>query len=173
MATTETAKPTESPAQTNTSVQPTAPAQATAAATTVDVNKTYTVSGADYKVSGDDTVSFTAVKKKVKSVKIPDTVTIEGKAYKVTAVAANAFKNCKKLKSVTIGKNVKRIGAKAFYGCKLLKKVTVKSASLKTVGKAAFKKTAARLVIKVPSKKAAVYKKMFKGKGQSKKAKIK
>ena len=78
----------------------------------------------------------------------------------------------KALTTVTIPKGVKKIGKKAFYGCKKLKKVIVKTTTLKSVGKKAFKGTAAKLRIKVPKKKFKAYKKLFKGKGQGKKAKV-
>ena len=54
------------------------------------------------------------------SVRIPDTVKVNGITCKVTAISANAFKNNKSLKSVTIGRNVTVIGTNAFYGCRNL-----------------------------------------------------
>ena len=119
------------------------------------------------------TVKVSSVDKKAKSVVIPATVDVAGKQYAVTEIPAKAFANSKKLKSVTIGKNVKSIGAKAFYKCPALKKITVKSTVLKKVGKAALKGINSKATIKVPKKKLKAYKKLFKGKGQSKKVKIK
>ena len=78
------------------------------------------------------------VSKKLASVTIPATVTIAGVKYNVTSIAKNAFKNCRKLKTLKIGKNVKKIGASAFYGCTSLTKVTG-GKSLLTIGKSAFK----------------------------------
>ena len=71
--------------------------------------------------------------KKVKSanVTIPDTVTFDGKIYKVVAVSDKAFFKNKKIKNVTIGKNVKKIGKQAFYKCSKLSKLTIKSEKLK------------------------------------------
>ncbi len=111
--------------------------------------------------------------KNAKSVNVPDTVTVSGKKYKVTSIKANAFKNNKKLTSVTIGKNVKSIGKNAFNGCKKLKKVTVKSTVLKSIGAKAFAKGSKKITVTVPKKKAKAYKKMFKKSGISKKAKYK
>lgn len=119
------------------------------------------------------TVKVSSVDKKAKSVVIPATVDVAGKQYAVTEIPAKAFANSKNLKSVTIGKNVKSIGAKAFYKCPALKKITVKSTVLKKVGKAALKGINAKAKIKVPKKKLKAYKKLFKGKGQGKKVKIK
>lgn len=139
-----------------------------------DYSKTYKVGKMNYKIAENGTATVTGPAKKTdKSVKIPASVTVDGKSYKVTSIAANAFKNCKKLSSITIGANVNKIGSKAFYNCKALKKVTVKSSVIKSVGGKAFKGTASKLTIQVPKKKVAAYKKIFKGKGQGKKARIK
>lgn len=136
--------------------------------------------GMKYKVTKSavkgGTVEVTKPKnKKVKSVKIPDAVKINGVTYKVTGIAKNAFSGCTKLQSVVIGKNVKKIGAKAFYKCKKLKKITIKTTKLstKTVGKQAFKGTPNSITLTVPKKKMSLYKKMLKSKGVSKKAKYK
>jgi hypothetical protein len=135
--------------------------------------------------------------KNKKTVKI-NTVTIDGVTYKVTAIAANAFKgmskiqtvvvgnnvktigklafaNCKNLKKVTMGKNVKKIGAKAFKNDKKLAKVLIKSKKLtknSTVGSQAFKSTKSGAKFYI-AKKAATFKKIkkvIKKKGQPTKA---
>lgn len=125
-------------------------------------------------VKGKTAVTVTAPKsKKVKGVTIPATVKKDGVTYKVTSISANAFKQCKKLKKVTIGKNVTSIGKNAFFKAAALKKITVKSTKLKSVGKKALKGINKKAVIKVPKAKYKKYKKMFKGKGQSKSVKIK
>jgi hypothetical protein len=97
---------------------------------------------------------------------IPASITVNGKTYKVTAIANGAFKNNKKLTSVVIGKNVVSVGKEAFKGCTKLKKVTVKSTRLKKVGKGALKDVDKNVVIKVPKEKLITYKKIFQGKGQ-------
>ena len=77
-----------------------------------------------YKVQGDGlSVEFTKPVSKKVSVKIPDTIQVNGIVCKVTGIAANAFKNNTSLKTVTIGKNITVIGANAFYGCKNLSKI--------------------------------------------------
>ncbi len=98
---------------------------------------------------------------------IPDQITICGKAYKVTEIKANAFKNNRKLKKITIGKNIKKIGKNAFYGCKNLKKITIKTKLLtkKSVGKNAFGKIHPKAQAKVPSKKKKAYKTILRAKG--------
>ncbi len=159
-------------------------------------SKTTTKKGVTYKVSGSS-AAVSKVKSSVASVTIPATVKIGGKSYKVTKIAANAFKNQKKLKKAVIGKNVKtigasafygckkltgitiaksvtNIGAKAFYGCKSLKKVTFKRKSAPKIGKNAFKGIAAKATFKVPKKSKAKYKKVLKKKtGVTGKMKIK
>lgn len=144
------------------------------------------------------TVTYVKANKAAAKADVPAVVTIAGKAYKVTAIAKNAFANNKKIKTVTIGKNVTMIGDKAFYkctklskitipagvkkigkqafsGCKNLKSITIKTTKLtnKTVGSKAFKGIHKKAVIKVPKKKLAAYKKLLKSKGVGSKAKIK
>ncbi len=136
-----------------------------------------------YKVSkvradgtGEATLTGTAGKKdakKLTSLKTGNTVKINKKDFKVTAIAKNAFKNCKKLKSALIGKYVSSIGAKAFNGCWALKKITVKSAKLKKVGKNAFKKIYAKAVIKAPKAKRKAYRKLLRAGGAGSKVRIK
>ena len=110
--------------------------------------------------------------KKVKKVTIPSNVNINGITYKVTSVAPNAFKKCKKLKKVTIGAGVTEIGKNAFAGCKNLKNVIVKSKSLKKVGKNAFKGINKAAKIKVPKKQLKKYQKLFKKAKVAKSVKI-
>ncbi len=56
---------------------------------------------------------------------VPDTVTINGTTYKVTAIANKAFKGNSKIKSFTSGKNLTTIGRSAFENCQSLKTVTI------------------------------------------------
>ena len=85
-----------------------------------------------YKVTGKKTAAVAGVSNKKKtSITVKNTVKINGETYKVTAVEANAFKDCRKLKKATIGKYVTTIGNNAFYGDKKLKKIVVKTNVLK------------------------------------------
>ena len=79
--------------------------------------------------------------KKQTKIAVPDSIKINGATYKVTSIAKSAFKNNKKLKTVTIGKNVSKIGENVFSGCKKLKTITIKSTKLKakTLSKSTFK----------------------------------
>ena len=111
---------------------------------------------------------------------IPDYITIKGKKYPVIAISGNAFKKCKKLTKVVIGKNVRRIKAKAFYNCKKLKTIVIKTKKLtmKRVGKKAFAGIYKKAKITLPKggfskKQKAAYKKILRARGVGKKAKIK
>lgn len=92
------------------------------------------------------------LKKTVKTVTIPATVTIDGYTFKVTAVANNVFKNASRLKSVVIGANVKSIGKSSFYKCKKLATITFKGIKAPGVGKNAFKSGKSKVTVKVPKK---------------------
>ena len=155
---------------------------------------TFVVTKSDAKAAE---VSFKqAADKNGKKVTIPAGITVGGIAYKVTSIAANAFKNNKKLTSVTIPAGVTSIGKNAFAGCTALKKITipagvttiganafkgdknlktitVRTTVLKKVGGGAFKGIHKKAVIKVPKKQKKAYQKLLKKKGQASTVKIK
>ena len=163
-------------------------------------NEVVTVNGAKYKVTGTakgkETVAYAgATNKNITKAVIPASVKIGGKAFKVTSISKNALKGYKKLKSVSIHKNVTVIGTSAFQACTALTKVTipanvktvgmnafshstklksiiVKSKKVTKVGAKAFKGIHKKAKIKVPSSKLKQYKKLFGGKGQAKTVKI-
>lgn len=124
------------------------------------------------------------------SVAIPSTVKIDNITYKVTGIAANAYKGNRGIKKVTIGKNVvsiganafskctglrsvtipanvKSIGKQAFYNCRDLKTVTIKTTKLTSpkVGANAFKGIHKKVTIKVPKSRASTYKSILKKRG--------
>ena len=103
--------------------------------------------------------------KKIKKAVVPATVKYKGTKYKITVISSGAFKNCKKIKNVTIGKNVKLIGKNCFQNCHKLKKITVKSKILRKTGKNSLKKTNRKLKIVCNKKKIKKYRKIFKNKG--------
>ena len=133
--------------------------------------------------------------KQVTKVKIPSTVSYDGRIYKVTEISDYAFKKssvtevviadsvkeigtsaflgCKKLVKVTIGANTTKIGTKAFKDCGKLKNIIVRSKKLKRIGKNAFSGIRKNAQIKVPAAQYKKYKKLFKGKGQGKKVVLK
>jgi hypothetical protein len=155
-ATSPAASPAASPSATTAPVTASAspaPSQEAADKSDVDTSKTYKVGKNKYKITdaAAKTVDYAGpAKKNVKSAVIPASVKISGVKYKVTGIAAKAFGGCKKLKTITFkATGIKKVGANAFSGI------------------------AARAVIKVPKAKLKTYKKLFKGKGQGKKVKIK
>ena len=132
----------------------------------VKAGESYDVSGYRYTVldASKQTVAVSKALKDSKTIKVPNTVTIKGKSYKVTEIAKGAFKNSKKLETATIGKNVTKIGANAFSGSKKLKKVTINSTALTTIDKQAFKNCKKLATVKIVSKKLkTVAKQSFKG----------
>ena len=142
------------------------------------VTKVKKIKGNYYKIisKSKKTVQYVKpVKKNIISVTIPSSIKLNGKRYKVTGIAANAFKNCKKLKKVTIGTNVNSIGKRTFYRCSKLRTIKVKTSKLtgSRVGKQAFKGLNKKAVIKVPKKQLKAYKRLFRAKGVGKKVTIK
>lgn len=145
------------------------------------VGSTFDKGGATYMVSKKSgkvaEVSYKVPKNKKKnSYSIPETIKLsDGTIAKVTDIAPNAFKNCKKIKKVTIGKNVTKIGKNAFSGCKNLKSIIIKGTKLKknSFGKNAFKNINKIATFKVPKKQLKNYKKWIKKAGAPKTVKIK
>ena len=110
--------------------------------------------GNSYKVTAEGEVEFIAPKdKKIKKLTIPDTVTLKKNEYKVTSIAANSVKGCKKLTTVTIGKNVTTIGKNAFKDDKKLKTIKIKSTTIKSIGKNAIKGIDSKATIKISGSK--------------------
>lgn len=181
----------------------TTPKQDTEKTTTTALAKgamTKDSAGNAYKVTNASTTAGTvtytgAASKNITSAKVPDKLTLGGVTYKVTKIADGAFKNCKKLKTASVGANVSSIGSNAFAGCGKLKKVTIgsgvttlgkkafykdsslktiviKSKKLKKVGANALKGINKSAKIKVPKAVLKKYKKYFKNKGQKASVKI-
>lgn len=100
--------------------------------------KTTTIGKVVYKISGKNATVVKVSSKKVKSITIQSKVKIGGKSYKVISITKNAFKNCKKLK-----------------------KITIKSTYLTKIGGNAFKGISKKAKIYVPKKKYKKYKKLI------------
>lgn len=136
--------------------------------------------GATYKVTGTNSKQPTVMyvssnKTKNASVIIPSSIEVNGVKYLVTSIADDAFRNNKKLKKITIGKEIISIGKRAFEGCKNLKIIVIQTEKLKTktVGRKSFSKTSSKAVVEVPKKKLKAYKKLLRKRGLSKKAAFK
>ncbi len=106
-----------------------------------------------YKFAANGQVTLSKPKnKKVTTAKIPDTVTVNGVKYPVTSIANNAYKGCAKLKTVTVGKNVKTIGAGSFQNCKKLKSIKG-CKNITSIGKNAFAGCTSLKTVSLSSKK--------------------
>ena len=147
-APTDTAKPDNSE-EPDTSANPEPTNSPKPAGSTKKVKVGTKAAGNTYKVIANGKVTLTVAKKNVKSATVPQTVKIKGVSFKVTAIAPNAFKNNKKLTTVTIGKYVTKVGKNAFKGCKKLKTVKfAKGIQTKT------KKSLKKQIVKAGAKKA-------------------
>lgn len=166
----ETVKPTETPAQT---VAPTKNPNATASPTKTPLKKNQTVTpvknnkksdAASYKVTDvkKKTVTYSKTKTTSKKAVVPDTITVNGTKLKVTAVGASAFAGNKKIKTVTLGKNITKIGTKAFYKAKNLSQITVNGNTIKSIGKNAFSGVKKNCKITVRAKDKKQYNKIVK-----------
>ncbi len=138
------------------------------------------VGGSRYRVMSAAGQTAALIKaKNLKKITVPSSITLaDGKAYKVVQIDAKAFTG-KKIKTVTIGKNVKKIAKNAFKGSKA-KTVVLKTKKLKKSGvKGAFKGSKVKTVqVKVGKKKVnkkyvKKYKKIFTKKNVGKKVKVK
>ena len=72
-----------------------------------------------------------------KSLKLPSSVKVLGKTYKIEGILQYAFKDCS-FETADTGDNIREIGVSAFAGCKKLKKITI-GKSIKDIGEKAFK----------------------------------
>ena len=165
----------------------------------IEQGKTYEKGNYYYKVTSlsKKAVAVVGIKKtSLTKVTVYNSVKLGDQDYKVTSVAASAFKGnkkitaanigkyvetignsafagCPKLKKVTVkGNKLKTIGSKGFYQCKALKNITIKSKVLKKAGKNTFKGIHKKAVIRVPKAKYKAYTKLLAKKGQSKTVKI-
>ena len=133
----------------------------------------YKVTNAATNGKGTVTLVGTTNKKnnrKFTSLTVNSAVRIGGVKYNVTAVGDKAFGGYTYLKKVVVGSGVKTIGTGAFRNCKRLNSITIKSKNLTKVGKYAFSKTAAKPVVRIQKTKAAKYKRLLKNAGMTSKA---
>lgn len=145
----------------------------------------YEVKGLCYQVTGNSTVTFTGVKDTaLKTIKIPTTVMIADRMYKVTKVAGKAlyknkkvtsvivgnqvtqigdlaFAQCSRLKNITLGTRVEKLGKKTFYQDKKLAKLVIKSKKLKSIGKGSFKGVPKKVKISVPKAQQKKYSRLI------------
>ncbi len=84
----------------------------------------FEVDGIYYNKNADDT-TVSVMYSNLEAVVIPSQVTYEDNTYIVTHVGVEAFKDCTKLKSVTIPNSVVTISYSAFEGCTDLKNIVL------------------------------------------------
>ncbi len=113
----------------------------------------YRVTKSDAKKGTVEVTGLTNGKKTV--IVIPAAVKKDGVTFQVTGIKKNAFRKNRKLKTVTIGKNIKKIGAGAFGQCSNIKQIHFKGTKAPAVGKNAFSKVKANCKITVPKKMSA------------------
>ena len=134
---------------------------------TFTMPKAFTNKNLKYKItkctaSAKEVAVTGAAKKNLTTLSVPATVKYNGMTFKVTSVGKKAFRKQAKLKSVTIGKNVKSIGASAFDGDKKLAKIKFSGTAIKSIGKNAFKGIKKNAKFTVKKSKKAYYKKLLK-----------
>lgn len=125
--------------------------------------------------TGARQVQIIKAKKKIRSVKIPETVIWKGIKYRVTVIGTRSFYRCNHLQSVTIGnsvvtirreafakarvlrrviigKKVSVIERRVFAGDKKLKKVIFRGRRLEKIGRRVFSGTPKSLICNMPKK---------------------
>ena len=148
----------------------------------VAVGTEHKAGGSNYRITkkaSGSKAGTVALKKAAnrKSVKIPATVTIKGRKFKVTRIDARAFKGSK-IRTVTIGKNVKTIKKNAFTGSKAVKLIIKSKKLTKKSIKGSLKGSKVRTVQIKVGKKALnrkyfrKYRKIFIPKNTGKKVRI-
>ncbi len=124
-------------------------------------------SGAVYRVISVETKGGTveyikSLDNKTANISIPSTVEIDGISYKVISIAANAFKNNKKITKVIIGNNVTSIGKNSFSGCSKLKTLTIGN-NVALIGDNAFSNCTSLKKVTIPVKVKKIGKQAFYG----------
>lgn len=116
---------------------------------------TFEVGGIAFTIlAGSKTVSVKAASGGFagKTLRIPAVVKdANGFEYKVTKVAANAFKNCTSIKKLVISEGIIAMGAYAFKGCTKLESVTLPK-SLTTIERSVFSGCKKLIKLTIPAK---------------------
>lgn len=128
-----------------------------------------TVDKGVYSIWEDGTAEYTKCTAASRtSISIPASVKIGGETYEVTVLDEGCLRGRKKVKEVTIGRNVSQIEEEAFYGCKKLKKIKIKAEQIEYIGEDAFRGIASDAVIYVPHSCLTEYRKMIRDSGNTK-----
>lgn len=116
----------------------------------------------EYTATYAHLIGCTSAAKQKKSITIPAKICVQDIYYDVTMIDCEAFKGCKKLRELQIGKYVKQIRYGAFQGDSKLRRVTFRGSRLNNVGDAAFRGTFARLRFVMPKAVKDKYQKLLK-----------
>ena len=103
-----------------------------------------------YEITGENTVELDYADDEITQVVIPNTVSYRGKTYRVTSIGSDAFYDCAKLTSVTIGDYVKNIRQDAFAECTALTSLTMGS-KVQSIGEIAFVECKSLTSVTLPS----------------------
>ena len=104
----------------------------------------------EYTATYAHLIGCTNSAKQKKSIHIPAKICVQDIYYDVTMFDYEAFKGCKNLKNVTVGRYVKQIRYGAFMGDSKLKRVTFQGKKLKNVGDDAFYRTSSGIRFVMP-----------------------
>lgn len=144
--------------------------------TKVGNGDTFDASGQLYKRTSASKASYLLLMNRAATKAGAASVKLGGKKCQVTAIGAGALSGAKSLTSASFtSAKLSSVGSQAFYNCTKLKTISFKSKKLtkKKVGSKAFKGVSSKVTVKVPKSKVKSYKKIFRSKGLSKKAKVK
>ena len=131
------------------------------------------IGGLTYKVKGTSSVSLIKANN-ASTIKVPASVNINGKRYKITSIGSKALYKKSMLRKLIVGSNVRIIGGRACYGCRKLKDISLKGISVSKIGSKAFARISTKASVKVPKKKVKKYRKILKKAGlNGKKQKVK
>ena len=100
-----------------------------------EINAEYTISGSEASLGSGRNACIPHFSKG--RVIVPETITVDGNTYSVTAVSAMAFRLCTGITFVQLPEGVTRIGDFAFKGCKNLVDVSLPS-TLQSIATGAF-----------------------------------
>lgn len=138
--------------------------------TAVEVFDEFSVGGIFYTVTsikGDKVYVGVSgiVNDRATTVYIPKKIKYKGKEMTVTSIEEDSFSYLDRLRKVVIAADITYIGNDAFKEANRLGRLIIKASGLKKTGKNIFKDVSERLIIEVPKKSLASYRKLFKNKG--------
>lgn len=131
------------------------------------VQQKITKKGLIYEYTGThaNLIGCTKAAQSKTAIRIPAKICVQDIYYDVKMIDFEAFRGCRKLKNVMVGRYVTRIQYGAFQGCRKLGKVTFQGRKLNEVGDDAFRSTASGIRFVMPRSVRTKYKKLLKTSG--------